>query len=147
LELAQVGEVRQGTMKSFLVGGRVVCGSSIDGKFCAVDDVCTHSGGELSKGELVRKVATCPDHGAKLDVTTGQVHRWPQMGLPRGSAKDETVFEVEIEDNKTKIAMEEVHGNFKNQSSRSSQTQNQGNQERPLPRKGRDSPLGADYPG
>ena len=105
VELAQVDEVPKGTMKSFLVGGRVVCGSNIDGKLCATNIVCTHAGGELSKGELEGKVITCPNHGAKLDVTTGKCIAGPQIGLPRGNAKDETVFEVEIEDNKTKIVM------------------------------------------
>ncbi len=52
-----------------------------------------------------KKVITCPNHGAKFNVPTGKCIAGPRIGLLGGRAKDETVFEVEFEDNKTKIAM------------------------------------------
>lgn len=67
--------------------------------------MCTHAAGELSKGELEGKVITCPNHGAKFNVPTGKCIAGPRIGLLGGRARDETVLEVEIEDNKTKIAM------------------------------------------
>jgi 3-phenylpropionate/trans-cinnamate dioxygenase ferredoxin subunit len=46
---------------------------------------------------------TCPKHGSKFDVTTGKCIAGPKIGFFRGKAKDETVFEVKVEDNKIKI--------------------------------------------
>ena len=92
-------------MKSFLVGGKASCVSSIDGKLSAISNVCTHAGGGLSNVELEGKAITCPNHGAKFDVPTGQCIAGPRIDLLRGKAKDETVYEVKIEDNRTRIAM------------------------------------------
>ncbi|HEY2882350.1 MAG TPA: non-heme iron oxygenase ferredoxin subunit [Pirellulales bacterium] len=45
----------------------------VDGKFYALDDVCTHDGGPLSEGALDAAACTiaCPRHGAKFDIKTG----------------------------------------------------------------------------
>ena len=37
----------------------------------AIEDVCTHDGGELDQGELEGCRIMCPRHGAYFDVTTG----------------------------------------------------------------------------
>ena len=34
---------------------------------------CTHRGGPLSEGEVEGHVVTCPWHGAKFDITSGEV--------------------------------------------------------------------------
>jgi 3-phenylpropionate/trans-cinnamate dioxygenase ferredoxin subunit len=41
--------------------------------FFAVEDVCTHDGGELTGGELNGHEITCPRHGARFDIRTGAV--------------------------------------------------------------------------
>jgi 3-phenylpropionate/trans-cinnamate dioxygenase ferredoxin subunit len=43
------------------------------GKFHAIDNICTHRGGPLSEGELEGDEVTCPWHGAKFKVSTGEV--------------------------------------------------------------------------
>ena len=105
LEVAQVNEVPSGTMKSYSVGGKQILIANIDGKLYAIDDVCTHAGGDLSKGKLEGKIVTCPRHGSKFDVTTGKCISGPKIGFFKVKAKDETVFEVKVEDNKIKINM------------------------------------------
>lgn len=45
----------------------------IDDGFHAIEDVCTHDGGELASGELIGCEITCPRHGARFDVRTGAV--------------------------------------------------------------------------
>jgi nitrite reductase/ring-hydroxylating ferredoxin subunit len=103
IEVGLVSQVPPGAMQSFLVGGKKVCVSNIDGKLYAIDNVCTHVGGDLSKGKLEGKIVTCPRHGSKFDVTTGKCIAGPKIGFFRGKAKDETVFEVKVEENKIKI--------------------------------------------
>ena len=44
---------------------------NIDGELYAIEDVCTHDGGELTGGELDGAEVICPRHGARFDVRTG----------------------------------------------------------------------------
>jgi 3-phenylpropionate/trans-cinnamate dioxygenase ferredoxin subunit len=44
---------------------------NVDGDIYAIEDVCTHDGGELDQGWLEGCRIMCPRHGAFFDVTTG----------------------------------------------------------------------------
>jgi 3-phenylpropionate/trans-cinnamate dioxygenase ferredoxin subunit len=55
------------------VEGASVAVFNLDGAFHAIEDVCTHDGGELASGELDGDVITCPRHGARFSVKTGAV--------------------------------------------------------------------------
>lgn len=103
IEVAQVNEVPSGTMKSYSAGGKQILIANIDGKLYAIDDVCTHAGGDLSKGKLEGKIVTCPRHGSKFDVTTGKCISGPKIAFLRLKTKDETAYEVKVEENKIKI--------------------------------------------
>ena len=46
---------------------------NIDGSFYAIEDTCTHDGGELASGELDGDVVICPRHGARFCIRTGEV--------------------------------------------------------------------------
>ena len=46
---------------------------NIDGDLYAIEDVCTHDGGELASGALHGFEVECPRHGARFDVRTGDV--------------------------------------------------------------------------
>ena len=46
---------------------------NIDGALYAVEDVCTHDGGDLATGDLHGYEIECPRHGARFDVRTGAV--------------------------------------------------------------------------
>lgn len=46
---------------------------NLDGSFYAIEDICTHDGGDLSGGCLVGGSMECPRHGARFDVKTGEV--------------------------------------------------------------------------
>ena len=102
-EVAQVNEVPTGTMKSYSVGGKQILAANIDGKLYAINSVCTHAGGDLSKGKLEGKIVTCPRHGSKFDVTTGKSISGPKIGFLRLKTKDETAYEVKVEENKIKL--------------------------------------------
>lgn len=39
----------------------------------AIEDVCTHDGGELASGTLEGCEIVCPRHGARFDVRSGEV--------------------------------------------------------------------------
>jgi len=46
---------------------------NIDGQLYAVEDVCTHDGGDLAGGTRQGFELECPRHGARFDVRTGAV--------------------------------------------------------------------------
>jgi 3-phenylpropionate/trans-cinnamate dioxygenase ferredoxin subunit len=45
---------------------------NIDGQFYAIEDVCTHDGGELAGGAIEGDVVICPRHGARFCLRTGE---------------------------------------------------------------------------
>lgn len=53
-------------------GVRVVVFRLPEGLY-AIEDLCTHDGGELASGELAGHEIVCPRHGARFDVRTGAV--------------------------------------------------------------------------
>lgn len=55
------------------VDGVAVAVFNIEGRYYAIEDVCTHDGGELASGEWQGETITCPRHGACFSIVTGQV--------------------------------------------------------------------------
>lgn len=55
------------------VHGKKIALFNVEGKFYAIEDTCTHRGGPLSEGIVVGDEVTCPWHGAKFKIATGQV--------------------------------------------------------------------------
>jgi len=45
---------------------------NIDGELYAIEDVCTHDGGELAGGDLHGLEVECPRHSARFDLRTGE---------------------------------------------------------------------------
>jgi 3-phenylpropionate/trans-cinnamate dioxygenase ferredoxin subunit len=52
---------------------------NIDGDLYAIEDTCTHDGGDLAGGEVFGFEVECPRHGARFDVRTGEVTRAPAV--------------------------------------------------------------------
>jgi len=52
---------------------------NVDGEIYAIEDVCTHDGGELDQGELDGCRIMCPRHGAMFDVKTGAALTLPAI--------------------------------------------------------------------
>src|SRR5919109_5454415 len=50
---------------------------NVDGRFYAIEDVCTHDGGSLDQGQLEGEEIECPRHGARFDVRTGAATQLP----------------------------------------------------------------------
>jgi 3-phenylpropionate/trans-cinnamate dioxygenase ferredoxin subunit len=73
IELTKTGEILPGKMKSIVVSGVNLLVANIDGKFYAMDGICSHARGHLADGKLESKIVTCPVHGSRFDVTTGKV--------------------------------------------------------------------------
>jgi nitrite reductase (NADH) small subunit len=51
--------------------GKAICLANIEGKFCALDNVCPHREGPLGGGWIEGNAVVCPWHSWAFDVTTG----------------------------------------------------------------------------
>ncbi len=72
-KVAELSELQSaGATKIVPVNGREVALFNVDGKVCAIENVCPHKGGPLGEGMLEGNVVTCPWHGWQFDVTTGK---------------------------------------------------------------------------
>jgi len=85
-------DVEPGTVRVVEVDGRSLCiGLTEDGRWGAIDDVCTHDEGDLGEGELDGDAVECPRHGGRFDLFTGRV-----LALP--PVRPVTAYPVRVED-------------------------------------------------
>lgn len=110
-------EMRPGTIKGFLAGGRRIALSRLDdGTFRVVADTCPHQAAQLSEGSVermwvsdtpgthqqseTRNVLLCPWHGFEFDLETGGDPCVP--GRPDLKLK---TYPVEIEDGEVAVCL------------------------------------------
>lgn len=72
VSVAAVGELAPGTSRVADVDGARIAVFNIGGEYFAIEDVCTHDGGELASGVLEGEQIICPRHGARFCVRTGE---------------------------------------------------------------------------
>jgi 3-phenylpropionate/trans-cinnamate dioxygenase ferredoxin subunit len=60
-------------------GRNLALGRTQDGRYGAIDNVCTHDGGTLGEGELDGTCVECPRHGGRFDIFTGTVCALPPV--------------------------------------------------------------------
>lgn len=68
---ARASEIAPGTTKRVEISGDSVLLCNVGGTFYAIEDSCTHDGGEFDQSALEDCRIECPRHGAYFDVTTG----------------------------------------------------------------------------
>lgn len=71
--VARVGEIPDGGVKVVRLDDQPVAVFHMNGAYYAIDDICTHDGGELASGTIDGDVIECPRHGARFDIRTGAV--------------------------------------------------------------------------
>jgi nitrite reductase/ring-hydroxylating ferredoxin subunit len=64
-------ELLPGEFKVVWDGDTAIAVYNIDGDLYAVEDVCTHDGGELAGGGVFGHEVECPRHGARFDLRSG----------------------------------------------------------------------------
>ncbi len=77
--VAKTADIAPGTARKIVLDGSPLLLCNVDGAFYAIEDVCTHDGGELDQGELEGCRIMCPRHGAYFDVTTGAALTLPAI--------------------------------------------------------------------
>lgn len=72
---------------------------NIDNQFYAIENACSHDGGDLSEGEIDGSEITCPRHGARFCLKTGEVLCAPAF-------ENIDTYPVRIVDNRIQIALD-----------------------------------------
>ena len=71
ITVAKAGELAPGGHKVVDADGTHIAVFNIDGEYYAIEDVCTHDGGQLTGGVVEGEEVVCPRHGARFCIRTG----------------------------------------------------------------------------
>jgi 3-phenylpropionate/trans-cinnamate dioxygenase ferredoxin subunit len=91
IDIGVEGELLPGEFKVVWDGDTPIAVYNLDGDYYAVEDTCTHDGGDLAGGEVFGFEVECPRHGARFDLRTG-------AALSAPAYTPTTVFPVRRED-------------------------------------------------
>jgi 3-phenylpropionate/trans-cinnamate dioxygenase ferredoxin subunit len=72
VRVAAATSIPPGEYATAEVDGTFVAVFNVGGEFLAVEDVCTHDGGELAGGRVEGDQVMCPRHGARFCLRTGR---------------------------------------------------------------------------
>jgi 3-phenylpropionate/trans-cinnamate dioxygenase ferredoxin component len=97
VRVADKADLPANTMIMVVVGGKEVLLANVDGSYYAIANKCSHLGGSLAKGSLEGSIVTCPRHGARFDVKTGQAVTEAKIGFLKMKVKDEESYTVKVE--------------------------------------------------
>jgi 3-phenylpropionate/trans-cinnamate dioxygenase ferredoxin component len=70
--VAKTDELAPGEWRTLDVDGTAVVVFNIEGDYYAIEDVCTHDGGQLTGGTVEGDQIVCPRHGARFCIRTGE---------------------------------------------------------------------------
>jgi 3-phenylpropionate/trans-cinnamate dioxygenase ferredoxin subunit len=72
IAVATMDEIAPETAKAVEVNGRSILICHSDGRFFAIENMCSHAQEPLACGRLKRGWISCPAHGARFDLETGE---------------------------------------------------------------------------
>ena len=73
IDVGPEGAIPPGSFRLVDVDDAPVAVFNIDGELYAIEDTCTHDGGDLVSGCLRGDTIECPRHGAVFSIRTGAV--------------------------------------------------------------------------
>ena len=96
IDVAPVAELPAGSRK--VIGSEIgaIAVFNLEGELYAIEDICTHDGGELASGICVGDQIICPRHGSRFCIKTGKVLTPPAL-------EDIETFPVRIENGTVQV--------------------------------------------
>ena len=73
IRVCATSDLLPGEYRTAWDGDTAIAVFNLEGSLYAIEDVCTHDGGELAGGPIEGHEIACPRHGARFDITTGAV--------------------------------------------------------------------------
>ena len=71
-DVAPTGEIAPGDYRVVDIDDALIAVFNVDGEFYAIEDVCTHDYETLTGGPVRGCEVTCPRHGARFNIKTGE---------------------------------------------------------------------------
>jgi len=71
ITVAKVSELAPGGFRKVDADGAQIVVFNLGGEYFAIEDVCTHDGGQLTGGTVEGDQIVCPRHGARFCIRTG----------------------------------------------------------------------------
>lgn len=101
--VCELTDLRENEPRAFSVNGKDLVLLMSGGKVIAFDRWCTHEAGDLGLGEFEKGVVTCPEHGARFDLTHGGRNVLGPDEEEAGSVDDIKVYQTEISGGKVSV--------------------------------------------
>ena len=77
VKVARQGDIEPGRAVVVELNRKKIAVFFVNNAYYAVDDTCSHASGPLSEGEVNGLEVTCPWHGAKFNIQSGQALEEP----------------------------------------------------------------------
>jgi 3-phenylpropionate/trans-cinnamate dioxygenase ferredoxin subunit len=94
--VARADELAPGQWRTVDVDGAQIAVFNLGGEYYAIEDVCTHDGGQLTGGSVEGAEIVCPRHGARFCIRTG-------AALTAPAYEATTTFPVRIENGEVQV--------------------------------------------
>lgn len=98
VKAATTAQVQPGKAYLAIIGTKQLAMFNFNGKYYAIDNLCTHAGGPLCQGALSGSTVECPWHSSTFDITTGAVidgpARRPQRSYPTKVEGDKVLVQL-----------------------------------------------------
>ena len=75
--VAVSGEITPGSFRKVTIAGRSFIVANVDGRYYAVEDLCSHEDYPLSYGRLEGERIKCSLHGSRFSLVTGRPQEEP----------------------------------------------------------------------
>lgn len=72
VDVVKDGDLKDGQCRVVDVDDEMIAVFFRDGQYYAIQDICTHDGGELASGEVEGFEVICPRHGARFCMRNGK---------------------------------------------------------------------------
>lgn len=97
--VASADSIAPGDYAQVEIDDMLIAVFNVGGEFYAVEDICTHDGGELTGGSLDNDVVICPRHGARFCLRTGAALSPPAYEPTRAFATrlQDGVVQIQVE--------------------------------------------------
>lgn len=96
VDVARDGELKDGQCRVVDVDDTMIAVFYRDGTYYAIEDMCTHDGGELASGDVEGDEVICPRHGARFCIKNGRA-------LSAPAYEDVETFPVRVEDGAVQV--------------------------------------------
>jgi len=98
IKLAKIDDFKGQRIKSFsILGKKIGIINRQNGDFYATEVGCKHQGADITQGKIDGHIATCPRHGWKYDLESGECLNHDSPRLRK--------FELKIEGNDIKVSL------------------------------------------